>query len=164
MNADPVCDDRRYDSQPSLAPARCAPAPSLSRSGMSPDTRCDDTRNHSQPLATCPVCGTEFQPVGRGRFCTRRCRQTAYRLRHRQVDRATLADIAERLRREHRLTAQTVYECSSCQERLLGERRCSSCNLMCRKVGTGGECVGCGEIVTISELLGINLHGGDAVA
>jgi hypothetical protein len=36
--------------------------------------------------------------------------------------------------------------------------------LMCRKVGTGGECGGCGEIITISELLVIDLHGGDAVA
>ncbi len=122
---------------------------------MSAQPMCDDTRNDSQPLATCPVCGTEFQPIGRGRFCTPHCRQTAYRLRHRQVDRVTLADIAERLLREHRLLAQTVYECSSCQERLLGERRCNSCNLMCRKVGTGGECGGCGEIVTISELLAI---------
>jgi hypothetical protein len=131
---------------------------------MSADPMCDDRRYDSQPLATCPVCGTEFQPVGRGRFCKPRCRQTAYRLRHREVDRAALADITERLRREHRLIAQTVYECSSCQERLLGERRCSSCNLMCRKVGAGGECGGCGEIVTVSELLAIELHGGDPVA
>ncbi len=131
---------------------------------MSADPMCDDPRNDSQPLATCSVCGTDFQPVGRGRFCKPRCRQAAYRLRHRQVHQATLADIAERLRWAHRLIAQTVYECSSCQERLLGKRRCSSCNLMCRKVGTGGECGGCGEIVTIGELLGIELHGGDAVA
>jgi hypothetical protein len=131
---------------------------------MSADPMSDDRRYDSQPLATCPVCGTEFQSVGRGRFCKPRCRQTAYRLRHRQVDRTSLADIAERLRQEHRLIAQTVYECSTCQQRLLGERRCSSCNLMCRKVGTGGECAGCGELVTIGELLGIELHGGDAVA
>ena len=131
---------------------------------MTANAMCDNTRNDSQPLATCPVCGTEFQPVDRGRFCKPRCRQHAYRLRHRQVDRATLADIAERLRREHRLIAQTVYECSTCQARLLGERRCSSCNLWCRKIGTGGECGGCAEVVTISELLGIELHGGDTVA
>ena len=77
---------------------------------------------------------------------------------------ATLTAITERLRREHRLIAQTVYECSSCQERLLGERRCSSCNRWCGNIGIGGECGGCGEIVTISELLGVELHGGDAVA
>ena len=131
---------------------------------MSERAVCDDTRNDSQPLKTCPVDGTKFQPVGRRLFCTPRCRQTASRLRHRQVDTATLADVTEQLRREHRLIAQTVYECSACQERLLGERRCSSCNLWCRKVAVGGECSGCGEIVTVSELLGIELLGGDAVA
>ena len=124
----------------------------------------DDTRNDSQPLATCPVDGTKFQPVGRGRFCKPRCRQQAFRLRSRHANTATLADVTDQLRREHRLIAQTVYECSSCQERLLGQRRCSSCNLWCRKQGIGGECSGCGEIVTISELLGVQLRGGDAVA
>jgi hypothetical protein len=131
---------------------------------MSAHTVCDDARYDSQPLATCPICRTEFRPDGRGRFCTPRCRQTAYRLRHRQVNTATLTDITKRLRREHRLIAQTVYECSRCQERLLGERRCSSCNLWCGNIGIGGECGGCGEIVTISELLGVELPGGDAVA
>jgi hypothetical protein len=110
------------------------------------------------------VCSTPFQPVGRGRFCKPRCRQQAFRLRSRQADTATLADVTDQLRREHRRIAQTVYECSSCQERLLGDRRCSSCNLWCRNVGIGGECNGCGQIVTISELLGIELLGGDAVA
>ena len=124
----------------------------------------DDTRNDSQPLATCPVDGTKFQPVGRGRFCKPRCRQQAFRFRSRHADTATVADVTDQLRREHRLIAQTVYECSSCQERLLGERRCSSCSLWCRNIGIGGECGGCGEIVTISELLGIELNGGDAVA
>jgi hypothetical protein len=123
-----------------------------------------DTRNDSQPLATCPVDGTKFQPVGRRRFCTPRCRQTAHRLRHRCVDTTTLTDVTDQLRRKHRLIAQTVDECSTCQERLLGERRCTSCNLWCRNIGIGGECGGCGEVVTISELLGIELLGGDAVA
>jgi hypothetical protein len=131
---------------------------------MSANPVCDDRRNDSQPQAFCPTCGDEFQPNGRGRFCKPRCRQKAYRFRLRQVDTATLVDITKRLRREHRLIAQTVYECSSCQERLLGERRCNSCNLWCRNIGIGGDCSGCGEIVTVSELLGIELLGGDAVA
>jgi hypothetical protein len=124
----------------------------------------NDTRNGSQPQPTCPVCGTTFQPVGRGRFCTPRCRQQAFRLRSRQADRATLTDVTDQLRRNHRLIVRTVYECSSCQERLLGKRRCNSCNLWCRNLGIGGECSGCSEIVTVSELLGIELLGGDAVA
>jgi len=131
---------------------------------MSANPVCDDTRYDREPLATCPVDGTKFQPVGRRLFCTPRCRQQALRLRSRQADSATLVDITKRLRRQHRLIDQTVYECSSCQERLLGERRCSSCSLWCRNIGIGGECGGCGEIATVSELLGIELNGGDAVA
>jgi hypothetical protein len=130
---------------------------------MSANPTGDDTRDDSQLLATCPVCGDEFQPDGRGRFCKPRCRQKAYRLRHRQVDTATLADVTHQLRRELRLIDQTVYECSSCQERLLGERRCSSCNLWCRNMGVGGECGDCGQLVTVSELLGIEFQAGDPV-
>jgi len=131
---------------------------------MSANPLCDDTRDDRHPLAICPMCGNEFQPDGRGRFCKPRCRQQAYRLRHRRLDTATLTNVTHQLRRDHRLIEQTVYECSSCQERLLGERRCHSCNLWCRNIGIGGECGGCGELVTVSELLGIELNRGDAVA
>jgi hypothetical protein len=132
---------------------------------MSANPVCDDTRNDRQSRAICPVCGVEFQPNGRGRFCTPRCRQRAFRLHYRQtVSRATLPDLTDQLRRDHQLIAQTVYECSSCQERFLGERRCSSCNRWCRNIGIGGECGGCGEFVTVTELLSLELHRGDAVA
>src|SRR6266498_3890871 len=66
----------------------------------------------------------------------------------------------DRLRQERRLIAQTVYECPSCTERFLGQRRCGDCNLWCRKVGLGGECSGCAEILTIADLLGANPEGG----
>ena len=45
----------------------------------------------------------------------------------------------------------TVYECPSCGERLL-ERRCPECNVFCRKLGPGGCCPGCGEMVLAAEL------------
>src|SRR6266511_3981731 len=51
-------------------------------------------------------------------------------------------------------------ECPSCTERFLGQRRCGDCNLWCRKVGLGGECSGCAEILTIADLLGANPEGG----
>ena len=70
----------------------------------------------------------------------------------------TLIDLATRLRREQRLIDQTVYECSSCQERFLGERRCDGCNLWCRKLGLGGRCSGCDDVLTLSELLGFDLN------
>ena len=88
---------------------------------MSAQPACDDTRDDRHLLASCLMCGSAFEPDGRGRFCKPRCRQKAYRLRHREVDTATLMDITTRLRRERHLIHQTVYECSSCQERLLDE-------------------------------------------
>jgi hypothetical protein len=112
---------------------------------------CDDTRYDSQLLlGVCPVCTETFPIDGRGIYCTPKCRQRAYRLRHRP----TVTQLAGRLRREHRLTAQTVYQCPSCQERFLGERRCGDCNLWCQNVGLGGQCSGCDDVLTVSDLIG----------
>jgi len=119
----------------------------------------DDTRYDSQPaLGVCPLCNTTFPIDGRGIYCTPKCRQRAYRLRHRQADHPTLSDLAAKLRREQRLIAQTVYECPSCQERFLGERRCDECNQWCRNVGLGSNCSGCDDVLTVSDLIGITLN------
>ncbi len=47
-----------------------------------------------------------------------------------------------------------VWECGSCGERSL-ERRCGECNLFCSRVGAGGECPACSEIVASAELEGL---------
>lgn len=124
---------------------------------------CDDARNDRPPQTLCPVCERRFRPAGRGRFCSPSCRQRAFRLRQPQPNRVTLGQLTDRLRRAQRIVARTVYECPSCQERLLGERRCPDCNLMCRKLGLGGECRGCSDIVTIGELLDLDLEEGDVL-
>ena len=130
---------------------------------MSPVPMGDAPRNASQlPLGVCPMCTNSFPIDGRGIYCTPRCRQRAYRLRHRQANRPTLIDLGTWLRREQRLIDQTVYECSSCQERFLGIHRCGQCNLMCRKIGLGGECPGCSDLITLAELLDLDIAGGDA--
>ena len=130
---------------------------------MSTIPMCDDTRNDSQPsLGVCPVCTDSFPIDGRGTYCTPKCRQRAFRLRHRQVNRLTVTDFAAELRREHRLLAQTVYECPSCQDRFLGARRCNDCNLWCRKVGLGGQCSSCDEVLTVSDLIGFDLNSKEA--
>ena len=67
------------------------------------------------------MCSRTFPVEGRGIYSGPTCRQRAFRLRHRQTPRSTLTDLANTLRREQRLIAQTVYECPSCQERFLGE-------------------------------------------
>lgn len=45
-----------------------------------------------------------------------------------------------------------VYECPGCEERFVGERRCPDCNVFCRRLGAGGCCPSCGEVVTADEL------------
>jgi len=53
----------------------------------------------------CGVCGTEFVPVGRKRFCKPACRQAAWRERHP----APLPPLPSRAPR-----LATVYECPEC--------------------------------------------------
>jgi predicted RNA-binding Zn-ribbon protein involved in translation (DUF1610 family) len=45
-----------------------------------------------------------------------------------------------------------IYQCPDCGERIIGERRCPDCNLFTRRIGTGGTCPACDEIITIDEL------------
>jgi hypothetical protein len=124
-----------------------------------------DSRHDSATLIACPVCGRDFPARGRGRFCGPACRYRAYRLRRHQADQVeTMDKLAAGLRRARDLVAQTVYQCSRCEERYLGERRCQSCNLMCRKLGLGGRCPGCDDLLTVSELVGIDFEGGGAAA
>ena len=44
-----------------------------------------------------------------------------------------------------------VYECPDCGERLL-ERRCAECNAFCRRLGPGGRCPACDEVVLVEEM------------
>jgi hypothetical protein len=46
-----------------------------------------------------------------------------------------------------------VYECVCCGERLL-DRRCPECNVFCHRLGPGGECPSCAEVVLVEELGG----------
>ncbi len=52
--------------------------------------------------------------------------------------------------------AGVVYECPSCGERLT-ERRCGDCNVFARRLGHGGRCPGCDEVVLVAELEGEEL-------
>jgi hypothetical protein len=57
------------------------------------------------------------------------------------------------LRRRGALVAHTVYECSVCGERQLGERRCAQDNVFCRALGVGGRCGECDEPILLADLL-----------
>lgn len=92
-------------------------------------------------VPTCAWCDRAFPTSGRRRFDTNACRQAAYRART-----AGRGDAIER-----HIGDRIVYECPGCQERFL-ERRCPECNLFCRRIGPGGACPHCQELVAHADL------------
>ena len=101
-------------------------------------------RNHGETIR-CAVCSTEFHPVGRQRFCDGACRQAAWRRRHAQPQPPVLPTRAARL--------ATVYVCTECDTRYLGEQRCPECQRFCKRVGPGGPCPHCDEPVAVADLI-----------
>jgi hypothetical protein len=116
---------------------------------------CYGSRYGSEPSASgsphCPVCASPMLSR-RGRYCSDACKQRAYRLRHVPAP-ATNGVLATELKRLGELVAHTLYECPTCGERYLGERRCPECNRFCRALGLGGRCPHCDEPVLLAELL-----------
>lgn len=108
----------------------------------------DDNETTSPAAArACPVCERAFLPVRRQLFCTDRCRKTAWRRRTTTTP-APAPVPPPRSRRQG-----TVYACPDCDTRYLAQQWCPDCNRPCRRLGTGGECVHCGDTLTVEELL-----------
>lgn len=101
------------------------------------------SRNDGLTLA-CPICGASFRPTGRRRFCSDPCRQAAWRRRHP----TPLPPVPSRTPRP-----ATIYECPECATRYLGEQRCPDCHTFCRRVGPGGPCPHCDELIAVADLL-----------
>jgi hypothetical protein len=89
----------------------------------------------------CEVCGQPFTRSGRQRWCSTTCRQRAWR-RRRQAPTPPLP-----------AKATTIYECDSCGERSLGEQYCENCRTFMRRVGPGGPCPHCDELVAIEDII-----------
>jgi len=100
----------------------------------------------------CSVCQVG-RVSARARYCSDACKQHAYRLRQASPPADDLDTLTADLRRRQALVAHTVYECPSCETRLLGERRCPDCHLFCRRLGLGGPCPGCDDLVLVAEIL-----------
>ena len=100
----------------------------------------------------CSVCQTG-RVSARARYCSTACKQYAYRLRQAAPPVADLEALTADLRRLQTLVAHTLYECPSCETRYLAERRCPDCHLFCRRLGLGGPCPGCDDLVLIAEIL-----------
>ena len=98
--------------------------------------------------ASCVACAGPL-PSGRARqYCSPACRQDAYRRRH-QPARPSAQLPARRSRRDG-----TVYACGSCESRYLGEQWCPDCNRPCQRLGAGGTCPNCEEVILSEELTG----------
>lgn len=100
----------------------------------------------------CSVCQVG-RVSARARYCSDACKQHAYRLRQASPPADDLDTLTADLRRRQALVAHTVYECPSCETRLLGERRCPDCHLFCRRLGLGGPCPHCDDLVLVAEIL-----------
>src|SRR6266704_2788977 len=94
----------------------------------------------------CPVCGGT-PPSSRSVYCKPACKQLAYRLRHQPLATVDPVVLRKQLQRQRLLVAHMVYECPSCGEQSLGERRCSECGLFGRSVGLGGNCPDCDRVI-----------------
>jgi hypothetical protein len=101
----------------------------------------------------CPVCGGP-PPSSRSVYCKTACKQVAHRLRHQRLASVDPVVLRKQLQRQRLLVPHTVYECARCDERCLGERRCSSCQLYCSALGLGGRCEDCDHIMLLTELMG----------
>jgi len=95
----------------------------------------------------CAACAAPLPPGRARRYCRPACRQHAYRTRH-QPPTAPTPIPPRRSRPEG-----TVYSCPQCDQRLLGEQRCQDCNTFATRLGPGGTCHCCDEIILISDLL-----------
>jgi len=61
--------------------------------------------------------------------------------------------VAEPAPNTHRPLDRCVFECTSCGERYLGERRCPECHLFNRNLGLGAPCPDCDHPIVLAELL-----------
>ncbi len=114
-----------------------------------------DTSRDSSIIGGTPNCAVCERPLGslRARYCSAACRQRSFRLRHVQFAAVDDRQLRAELRRRGAVVAHTVYECSVCSERQVGERRCAQDNVYCRALGLGGRCGECDEPILLADLL-----------
>ena len=68
-----------------------------------------------------------------------------------------LAALRRHLVQPGQLEAHTLFECSSCEERVLGQRRCGDCQRFSRALGLGALCPHCDEPVLVADLFGLEV-------
>jgi ribosomal protein L32 len=68
-----------------------------------------------------------------------------------------LASVRRRLVQQGQLEAHTLFECPTCGERHLGQRRCTDCQHFSRALGLAAPCSACGEPVLLIELFDLEV-------
>ncbi len=145
LTACPTCGTARPASRTGTGPWCCSIACYRSFHGIGgPEASSSD----DVVTMSCPVCQHPFAPVGRQRYCSHACRDTAYRRRRHARVPPTAAVGPTRSR------PITVYECDGCGTRAVVEQRCDACRTVMRRVGIGGCCPSCERPVALAELLG----------
>ena len=146
FSAQPMRDASRNGSSESQASIPGQPAVT----GPSQIPIRDDSRNGSDG---CLVCGRQRRSM-RSRYCDDGCKQRAFRLRHRANTSVDLTTLRRDLQRRKVLVAHTIYECSTCGEQRVGERRCPDCHTFSKGLGLGGSCPDCDTPILLADLLG----------
>lgn len=93
------------------------------------------------------MCQVSFDPAPNQRYCSKVCRDTAWR-RRRQAPAAPI-DVPPQLPRR----PFTVYECEACGTRSVDNQRCEDCGSFMRRIGLGGSCPHCDGAVAVADLL-----------
>jgi hypothetical protein len=105
-------------------------------------------RNDNETTTRCPVCRAAFTPIRRQRYCTPACRQAAWRARHTPPPSTPDIVIPQNISRRD----ITVYHCSDCDTRTLGQQWCHDCHRPRTRIDLGGLCPHCDEPITISDI------------
>jgi hypothetical protein len=100
----------------------------------------------------CALCSGPLTS-SHARYCSPARRQQAFRLRHIQLAGIDERKLGAELRRRGALVAHTLYECSVCGERSVGDRCCQKSHVLKRAVGFGGQCHECEQPILLAELL-----------
>jgi hypothetical protein len=90
----------------------------------------------------------------RALYCDDACKQRAFRLRHPASARVDVATLRRDLQRRKVLVAHTIYQCGTCGEQYVGERRCPDCHTFNKGLGLGGNCPDCDTPILLTDLLG----------
>lgn len=143
----PICGTRQQVSSSRGGPHSCSIACYQTGNDQPPLPSRHDTVTTRAATTACPRCHQPFTPVGRQIYCTDACRAAAYR-RRRDADRPAVTVPPARPRK-----LSTVYECTDCGTRALGEQRCDDCGTFMNRVGYGGVCPCCDEPITVNELV-----------